>query len=312
MAIATITSRRCVEWILAVVLLFAAGMKADSFLVNPTYTAIGMPGGKTFLAALIEIELVLGIWLLVGGFLLARFFCTLGCFLLFAVFALNEAIHSAPTCGCFGNVTAPPAITASFDSIACAGLWLTRPRSVARSDRWPTRFKLGTGATAVLLATATLSFAYLSSPRVGSNPGTASDPAAWLHRPFVLLNSIDGDRELKQGRWLLIFYRYGCDDCRRAIPNYTALAAIMRGDPDQPRLAFVAVPPYAPAGQDPVLPSLDYLHLTLRGDGSRFAATPVVVALQDGNVMGVDDGEQAFVPPDVPEWHSPNRSGDKS
>jgi hypothetical protein len=80
----------------------------------------------------------------------------------------------------------------------------------------------------------------------------------------------------------------------------------MRGDPDEPRISFVAIPPYAAVGQDPVLPSLDYLHLNLRDDGSWFAATPVVVALEDGKVLAITDGENALMPPDVFAWRGAN------
>jgi hypothetical protein len=308
MAFTKSTCREYFERILAIVLLFAAAMKAYSLLVTPLQVAASLPSGRLILITTIEIESVLGIWLLIGGFSRARFYCAFGCFAFFAVVAFDEAIHAAPTCGCFGNWKVPPAITSTMDCIACATIWLTRPRSAGSDNRRPSYMKLAIGFTVLLLATSTL-LANVSASRAGMDPETVVNPASWLNRPFALLNKIAGGSKLKQGRWLVVFYHYGCDDCRRAIPTYTALAATMSGDPDQPQISFVAIPPYASTGQDPVLPSLDYLHLSLRDDGSWSAATPVVVALQDGEVLAVNEGDKAFIPPDVPEWRSPNRPG---
>ncbi len=54
-------------------------------------------------------------------------------------------------------------------------------------------------------------------------------------------------------------------------------------DPTYPHIAFIAMAPAAPLGQDPIADSPDYLHLTLKPDHHEwFATTPLVAALSDG------------------------------
>jgi hypothetical protein len=66
-------------------------------------------------------------------------------------------------------------------------------------------------------------------------------------------------------------------------------------------MAFVGIPPLAPAGHDLVPESTELPHFTLHQDRDWFIATPLVVSLQDGEVVAVTDGEQANVPADVLE-----------
>jgi hypothetical protein len=118
-----------------------------------------------------------------------------------------------------------------------------------------------------------------------------------LHQTFPLLDEIDGSLPLRNGRWLVVLYHYDCETCLRAIPNYRSLGANPL-DSDV-HIAFVQMPPDPPAGEDPVVPSSNYLHLKLRPDHEWFATTPVVVAIEDGRVMAANDGEKAVEPPPV-------------
>jgi hypothetical protein len=297
------TANRVVECILAVVLLLAAGIKADYFLINSNHFFLGRLEGRPLVAVLIEAEMLLSVWLLVGGFARLRHFCALACFLLFAAVAAWEAAHAVASCQCFGNVKVPPALTAVFDSSAVVALWLTRPRW--DDQRWPSRIRVLFGASAASLATVGLWTAYQFMPAQGaggiSGP-VVLEPAGWMNRPFPYLDAINGAGDLKTGRWLLVLYHYDCDDCRQAIPTYQTLATISLGSPNGPHLAFIAVPPIAPAGQDPVAATPEVLRLSLPQTQDWFVTTPLVVALQNGRVLAAADGEQAMVPPDVPQW----------
>jgi hypothetical protein len=101
---------------------------------------------------------------------------------------------------------------------------------------------------------------------------------------------------------LVVLYHSDCDSCQQAIPQYQRVAAQASNDSNQPRIAFVSMPPAAPPGQDPVADSPAYLHLALKPDHDWFATTPVVAALADGQVIAAFDGEQAVHPPDVSVW----------
>jgi len=124
--------------------------------------------------------------------------------------------------------------------------------------------------------------------------------ASWLNKPFPLFNEIDGGAQLRTGRWFLMFYHHDCDRCHEAISIYSFWALTASSDKAQPGLAFIAIPPSAPAGEDPVVPSSSYLHLHLRPNHNWIATTPVVVAIEEGKVLVVVDGANAIKPPVVP------------
>jgi Methylamine utilisation protein MauE len=287
---------RFVETTIAAVLLAAAGLKADQLFANGSPVIPGLIHYRTWLALLIEAECLLALWLLFGGFPRARRLCAMGCFGLFAVAAGYEALRAMPSCGCFGNVKVPPIITAVFDVSAVVALWLAKP--VANEP--PSRPRFIVGTTAGLLITVGVGMVYFlkAAPAAAAEQSAGGlvvlEPSSWVNKRFPLLDEIKGDSALKTGRWLLVLYHYDCDDCLRAIPLYCALAGRPR------HVAFVAMPPVAPPGQDPVPASGDYLRLSLRPDHDWFATTPVAVALQDGRVIAAAEGEQAMQPPAFP------------
>jgi hypothetical protein len=88
----------------------------------------GLISHRVIMFALIEAELLLALWLLVGGVSRTRFFIASVCFIVFAIVAGYEAINALPSCGCFGNVKVSPRITAAFDVFAIIALWFTRPQ----------------------------------------------------------------------------------------------------------------------------------------------------------------------------------------
>jgi hypothetical protein len=124
-------------------------------------------------------------------------------------------------------------------------------------------------------------------------------PSAWVGRRFPLFDAIDDSRDLKIGRWLVVFYHFDCDECRHAVPAYLALANIRGNNSDQPRMAFIGIPPLAPAGHDLVPESAALPHFTLHQDRDWLIATPLVVSLRDGEVVAVAQGEQTNVPADA-------------
>jgi hypothetical protein len=49
-------------------------------------------------------------------------------------------------------------------------------------------------------------------------------PEALLGKMFALRSHIDVGARLDTRHWIVILYRPDCDDCRRALPRYEALA----------------------------------------------------------------------------------------
>ena len=291
--------RRVVEAGLGVTLLIAAVLKGRSLVFAPGRTA-NLHGGILFLVTLIAVESLLGLWLIVVGRSVAKSRCALGCFFIFAVVSGSQALRSARSCGCFGDVELPPEVTCGFDALACTALWLTRPRSTCglacQSPGLAAAGRIGlVSVVAVALPTAHV---IMPAFHMAAVAGPVIDPISWINKPFTLDRLINASQDWDHGQWLLIFYHYDCDECRRAIPNYAVLAAMMGDDPARLHMAFVAIPPYPPPGQDPVLQSTAYLSLSFRNQSAWAVPTPVVVALRNGTVLSVAYGQAARTPAD--------------
>jgi len=295
---------RVVEAIVALVLLAAALLKTHQMFAGTAPLLPGLLKSSTFKAFIIEAELLLAFWLLIGTFPQVRLVAAISCFTFFAAVSGYEAMRALPSCGCFGSVKIPPLATTIFDTCAVAALWFTRR---SRGSQPPLRSGRAIfGICIALAASALLWSVYLlrPTPALGSTSPAATDgglvvldPSDWLNKPFPLFDEIDGAEELRAGRWLVVFYHYDCDTCRQAIPKYRALATGTENHADACRVAFIAMPPIAPPGEDPIPPSPDYLRLSLRPDHDWFATTPVVAAIDNGKVLSAADGEVALSPP---------------
>ncbi len=104
-------------------------------------------------------------------------------------------------------------------------------------------------------------------------------------------------QRLAHGQWIVMFYHASCEECRRTIPVYEALAQREAMSGQTPHVAFVRVPSNP---QNPVPPGLFNSRLARHGtlDSSHewFATTPIVVALRDGIVRRVAVGHSAMNP----------------
>jgi hypothetical protein len=282
---------RLVERLLAIVLAFAACLKAEDLLTGAIHHDV-FPFDRRYLVwLLIALEFLLAFWLTIGGLERKRFHCAVACFALFAVCAFFESTRSDSSCGCFGRLKVAPAITGIFDLSSVLALWLTRPR-------WS---RLLRATPVILLAIAAFSYVHFHRQREtqANDEPVVLEPASWINQTFPLFNSIDGAAEIKTGRWLLVLYHFDCDECRQAIVIYRAIAEVTRGQIDRPRLAFIAIPPFAPDREDPGHATADTQHFALTSDRDWIATTPVVVSLLDGRVLAATDGEQAAKPPGV-------------
>jgi hypothetical protein len=306
--------RRHFDWLFGFILLVAASLKFEQLYGNTPGATPGILFTPVLAAWLIQSELLLALWLLIGGFARLRFIVAVGCFSIFALVSGYEAMHAMASCGCFGNVKVPPTITAAFDVSAVVALCWTRRRpsprpSVAAAtegergesageEGWPSRWRLIAGITAAIVLSGGLWCIYFVKAAQAGATGASTlelrvlEPETWIDKPFPLFDEIGASDPLKSGKWLVVLYHYDCEDCLKAIPVYQALAASQ----SPVRVAFIAMPPFATAGQEPVAESTDYLHLRLRPDYDWFATTPVVIQLGDGRVLAAAEGAGALEP----------------
>lgn len=120
-------ARRAVSIVLGMLLLGAAGLKTHALLTDPS-PGMSLFSSPRWQIAFIELEVVLGLWLLSGFSSAGAWAAAVGVFSLLAGVSFYLAILGKPSCGCFGKVAVNPWYTWAGDLIALAALWYWRPQ----------------------------------------------------------------------------------------------------------------------------------------------------------------------------------------
>jgi hypothetical protein len=92
---------------LAFLLLVAAALKGHQLVTAPPLGG-GLFSARWFQIGLVELELVLGVWLLWGGWPRAAWWAAVAVFSTFASVALFKALRGDATCGCLGSLAIDP------------------------------------------------------------------------------------------------------------------------------------------------------------------------------------------------------------
>ena len=222
-------------------------------------------------------------------------------------------MRAESNCGCFGDVRVPPLATALFDVFALIALILTNRNTKNLPEQLCSTGHFSAAMAIVSMASAILWISYcvavvqaahgMSSLANGVGDLTVIDPATWKNRPFILIDETDTGNSLRTGRWLILVYHFDCSTCIRAIDEYRKLIA-RESNTRSPsvRFAFIAMPPFAKPGEDPLPESGKYVRLRMRPEHVWLATTPVAVALEDGRVLTVAEGDDAIHPLSVSQW----------
>lgn len=115
---------------LGLLLLVAAGLKAYGLAVDPV-SPLGLFSAGWFQVGLIELEVLLGLWLLSGVQPLAAWLVASALFGCFAVFSLYQGLVGQTSCGCFGQLSVSPWHALGLDVLALVALALGRPERAA-------------------------------------------------------------------------------------------------------------------------------------------------------------------------------------
>ena len=129
---------RGVPALLGLVLLAAAALKARQFATSLN-AGSGLFTSRWSLIGLIELELALGLCLLVGLYPRQIRLTALICFTTFAAVSLQQAIAGKASCSCFGALAVRPWYTFLLDLIAVAALWHWQPEQNVCSEGGGTR-----------------------------------------------------------------------------------------------------------------------------------------------------------------------------
>jgi uncharacterized membrane protein YphA (DoxX/SURF4 family) len=95
-------------------LLTAAGLKAHQLATQPVLGA-GFLNSRWFVIAVVEFEVLFGLWLLAGLAPRCSWRCAVLLFSAFAVVSAHKALRGDVACGCFGRVQVNPWQTLALD-----------------------------------------------------------------------------------------------------------------------------------------------------------------------------------------------------
>jgi hypothetical protein len=112
---------RAVRIVLGCVLLAAAAFKAHVLADDP-FSQVSLFFSPRLQLAQIELEAVLGLWLLSGLYPRAAWLAACLAFTALAVTSFTVAVLGYPSCGCFGRVSVSPWFLFGVDALAVAAL----------------------------------------------------------------------------------------------------------------------------------------------------------------------------------------------
>lgn len=133
-------------------LLTAAGLKAHGIATDPASQDSLLLSARLLVAS-IEIEILLGLWLMSGWATRGAWLASIGFFTLLACASLYMAFVGQSSCGCFGRVTVSPWQAFGVDvALVCATLlWRPSRAPGTRASAWLQGALTTAGGTVVLL-----------------------------------------------------------------------------------------------------------------------------------------------------------------
>lgn len=290
------TGYDAVRTVLGILLLAAALLKGYQLATEPT-VGQSLLESRWFVIALVEFELLFGLWLLSGIYPILSWHIAAVCFVSFAGVSLFKALSGEASCGCFGRVSVNPWLTFALDLAVLAAILRSYPDAQeplvqSKTDRRWLAILLAGWAIAGM---AVLLFLVRSSEIVASElgdalpggRGVALRPERWVGRPLPLLHSIDLDARLSQGRWIVVLYHFDCPACREALARYRRLADEFQASDSDVRVALIKVPPYASLDASAAARASSAVHGRLGNATHWSIRTPTELTIEDGMVLEV-------------------------
>lgn len=287
-----------VRVVLGLILLAAAGLKAHQLATEPVPN-VDIFSYRWSLTVQVQVEIVLGLWLLGGVHRRLLWLFATVCFAAFAAITLYKALAGQASCGCFGAVRVNPWYTLTLDVAAVGALVLFRPDlRLRRRVRlyWPRL------TAAVVLALAAGIAAGVAIARyepatvsdegdiIGDDKRVVLEPDDWPGKRFPLLKYIDVGDKLAAGDWTAVLFDRGCPECRKTVPKYVQL--VREDNPAVGRLALIEVPSDGPGGWLAELDASTYLLAKLSEERYWYVQTPLIIILKDGVVTEVLDSDK--------------------
>lgn len=290
------------SYCIACVMLVAAILKAYELVTVPILSDVEfLP--RTIQVVLVELELSLAIWLLLGTARIWAWRVTLATFVTFAIASLWMLMIGKESCGCFGAATVNPLLALGADAFTIVCLIQFRPEQLKQEQtivlpggyryiRWfAMRTRTALMAFAILSGVV-FAFAALSQRAMSvSSEGFAFaagntivlKPALWVGKKFPLLPYIEADSRLADGDWVVWLYHDSCPTCRQRLRSLTPA--------EGNRLVIIEVPPYSDS-----LERIPFARGRLTERYDWFIETPVAITIRDGVVKTIEGASRTHHP----------------
>lgn len=283
--------------VLGAVLLSAAILKGWQLATEPT-AAKGLLASRWFLIVGVEVEWLLGLWLVSGLYKRLAWLAALSCFTLFCGITLYKAVSGESSCGCFGRIAVSPWYTLVFDAVSVMALLGCRAPLIEWRSNTHLRTRLallvclgsGIGVLgAVFMMRVSPARISQAGQIIGDSRFVVLEPQQWVGKQFPLLGYIDVGERLARGNWRVVLYHHGCPACQELIPVYEKEAAQL-AHADGLRTALIELPPYAQTERAIVSSGSVCLLGRLGNMKEWFVETPAVLTLHSGEVAMANTG----------------------
>ena len=288
-----------VRYFFAALLVGSAFTKA-LFPEEAATLAVGYSIPPLLTAIVVQLELLVGIVLLVGCFSWWVLRATFAVFIVFASFSLLRAVAGFESCGCLGALRVSPWITFALDLGVLCALWLAIKHGDAKRicERANGRWKLAAAAY-LTLGAAALALSLWKGPttlNAGSLLSGVGDlvllePQQWIGRELPLLPFLSPGINIDDGRWTVVLYHHDCPKCYEAIPKYSSLAEDKRGSAEG--VLLIELPPHAT--RTPQVGAAR--HARLSADRKWFVEAPVEIVIVGGRVTAASLELPSITPP---------------
>jgi hypothetical protein len=285
-----------VRVVVGLVLLTAAAFKIHELLTRPISTSVGtgLFAARWFQVALVEVELFIGVSLLLKLWRRFTWAATVALFGVFMIYSFAMFVRGSESCGCFGVAAVHPAWTLLLDACLVVVLIILRPADVRLVLRQTTDSIVkmvelehtGHSCRTVrrIVPVSCMLFVmivgiWLSMYLPTTAEGGWLDPTQWPGKPLPHLMDSGMPNELLDGQWLVLIGDAKCPACTQLKATLLDLAQSAGGSP---RMAFLSLGSLLPSdGAGSALLEVDISSIRSKW---RLSA-PVVVYVDNGIII---------------------------
>lgn len=270
--------------LIGLLLLTAALLKWHQAMFFPLATNLVFES-RIATVALIEIEIILGVALVIGNWVKPVWYVGLALVSAFTVVTIRKAIAGDASCSCFGVLSVSPYITLIIDLFSIVVLCLSRNLFVGGNNSLPRiAFPVVVVLCVIILGAVPVT---VYSQRIetvdGENAVTVSDGLVTvafdqlLGKAFPFENFLSGPTDWKNGNTVLLFFRNNCPKCDRELER------LLSNGSHRPKY-LVEIPPALAVERKS---NERFKWLKLSSDFTWLIDAPVSVHLRNGQVVEV-------------------------